>query len=457
VTAVAVDGVTRIRYRIDAVNPPPAKPAGAWTHPPVPNAEATLYYTLTEVRTGAPYCAESKHWFDDHPFPSDRSKKGIQAVPVAEVWNLKGTQGRNADHFTMACMRGAIAKCYRWGFQGWNPVPANAKARVQACTRMAMADYCGDGRSHTVEGTPIDHDTVERAIAGQIPDLADVGPWFETAWTGTAKGGSLPELPDWNGDERIGGALCLSKKRWDTIPLASGLGGCPRLPDPRVQTRPWPTKDGPKVQTFNGEYCDYRAHGSVDYQELQDHGALLFNASPFLDAQLSLWTHATRGTHLTTSHLIDPGPRPHANGPPLDVVALDPLDADLGQQMARSPLPVGSVFTRRELPHSIADEIGQAAAKLVALRLYVGPRGSFITTTRNLDRPILGVEGWIYGCKAPPPADSKGLHRVRVQGEDITGTPELAPPGAQAQGAPAPDAPCPRGLEGRLPVFGRCR
>jgi hypothetical protein len=26
----------------------------------------------------------------------------------------------------------------------------------QACTRMARADYCGDGRPHTVTGTPID-------------------------------------------------------------------------------------------------------------------------------------------------------------------------------------------------------------------------------------------------------------------------------------------------------------
>jgi len=44
----------------------------------------------------------------------------------------------------------------RSGYKPWKVVNGQSLwAYHQACTRMMRADYCGDGRPHTREGTPI--------------------------------------------------------------------------------------------------------------------------------------------------------------------------------------------------------------------------------------------------------------------------------------------------------------
>jgi hypothetical protein len=67
----------------------------------------------------------------------------------------------------------------------------------QSCTRMARADYCGDGTSHTREGTWINiWDTLPAPGPiqrhGLLPPLGMV---FEAGWN-------------------TGGAVCLSRARW---------------------------------------------------------------------------------------------------------------------------------------------------------------------------------------------------------------------------------------------------
>jgi hypothetical protein len=64
---------------------------------------------------------------------------------------------------TLACTNGALAKCARnWGYKPWKQVATADGQRIslqplhQACTRAARADYCGDGMSHTRNGTLID-------------------------------------------------------------------------------------------------------------------------------------------------------------------------------------------------------------------------------------------------------------------------------------------------------------
>lgn len=49
-------------------------------------------------------------------------------------------------------MNGVIAKCVAWGYEPWEHGPD----LHQACTRLARADYCGDGVPHTENGTLID-------------------------------------------------------------------------------------------------------------------------------------------------------------------------------------------------------------------------------------------------------------------------------------------------------------
>jgi hypothetical protein len=59
--------------------------------------------------------------------------------------------------FDLTCTSGAIGKCVRWGYRPWEEQPDGAPLRAlhQACTRAVRADYGGDGRANTREGTMI--------------------------------------------------------------------------------------------------------------------------------------------------------------------------------------------------------------------------------------------------------------------------------------------------------------
>jgi ADYC domain len=60
--------------------------------------------------------------------------------------------------FELTCTSGAIGKCVRWGYRPWEEQSSGAPLRAlhQACTYMVRADYGGDGRTNTREGTMID-------------------------------------------------------------------------------------------------------------------------------------------------------------------------------------------------------------------------------------------------------------------------------------------------------------
>ena len=86
-------------------------------------------------------------------------------------WDEKGTHINN-EEVTIACTSGVLAKCVRWGYKPWKTLEGIAlRDYHQACTRMARADYCGNGISHTKDGTIIDHQKTE-----------DNGMVFEAAW-----------------------------------------------------------------------------------------------------------------------------------------------------------------------------------------------------------------------------------------------------------------------------------
>jgi hypothetical protein len=81
-----------------------------------------------------------------------------------------------------------IAKCIDWGYAPWlTDTDVHA-----ACTRLARADYCGDGVPWTMDGAKID---VYDSIGVQSPPRASAMR-FEAAW---------------NRD----GAVCVARTRYD--------------------------------------------------------------------------------------------------------------------------------------------------------------------------------------------------------------------------------------------------
>jgi ADYC domain len=134
-----------------------------------------------------------------------------RALAVSGVWDAKGAHQKAPDKLTFACENGAISKCIQWGYKPWASRDGQSLASLhQACTRMARADYCGDGRSHTHENTAIDMYDRLGVIARTTESSAE---WdlsrasFEAAWA-----------PD--------GATCLARTR-DGRALETVLKECP--------------------------------------------------------------------------------------------------------------------------------------------------------------------------------------------------------------------------------------
>ena len=131
------------------------------------------------------------------------------AIPIAATFDGSGARVSTPGLFTFGCTAGVIAKCYRWGYRPWlgGYGGANFSDLHWACTRMARADYCGDGRSNTRDGTAInvwDRLPYPGPIQkhGLLPPL---GMLFEAGWD-------------------TGGAVCLSRARWlldDGLQIAS--------------------------------------------------------------------------------------------------------------------------------------------------------------------------------------------------------------------------------------------
>jgi hypothetical protein len=108
-----------------------------------------------------------------------------KAIPLAGRWDYRqgvaGGGAKIADPgvFTFACQGGALAKCVdHFGYKPWQEAGGvSLEAYHQACTRLVRADYCGDGRSWTVNGRPIN-------VYDSIGVQADTETWkFEAEWT----------------------------------------------------------------------------------------------------------------------------------------------------------------------------------------------------------------------------------------------------------------------------------
>lgn len=168
-----------------------------------PNDPSMAWYRI-EV-----WNAESASW--ENPCIATSRAPSPRALAVPGVWDETGARHEAPGKFTFACENGAIAKCINWGYKPWAKKDGQSLQELhQACTRMARADYCGDGRSHTREDNVIDmYDDLQiltrttEATAGWEPARAS----FEAAWT--------PE-----------GASCLARTR-DGRAVETILAECP--------------------------------------------------------------------------------------------------------------------------------------------------------------------------------------------------------------------------------------
>jgi hypothetical protein len=115
-----------------------------------------------------------------------------KAIPLTGSWDETGAHTESSDIITFGCTSGVLAKCVRMGYKPWKTVKGTSlRDYHQACTRMARADYCGNGKSHTRDGTPINiYD--ELGIQKKTPNSGMV---FEAAWS--PEGATFINRPRW--------------------------------------------------------------------------------------------------------------------------------------------------------------------------------------------------------------------------------------------------------------------
>jgi hypothetical protein len=168
-----------------------------------PAADGRVFYRVEA------WNAVAREW--ENPCVAMDRVPAPRALAVGGVWDANGAHAESPDRFTFACENGAITKCIQWGYAPWASRNGQSLAGMhQACTRLARADYCGNGRSHTHQDTTIDiYDklgVLERATeVTREWDPAKAS--FEAAWA-----------PD--------GATCLSRTR-DGRALETILRECP--------------------------------------------------------------------------------------------------------------------------------------------------------------------------------------------------------------------------------------
>jgi hypothetical protein len=98
----------------------------------------------------------------------------VRAIPLAGQWDsTTGAYSTGGDAVTWACRHSSIAKCVEMGYKPWS----GYGDQLLACVRMLRADYCGDGVSHTVNGTLIN-------VYDSLGIQTDTESWpVDAAWT----------------------------------------------------------------------------------------------------------------------------------------------------------------------------------------------------------------------------------------------------------------------------------
>jgi hypothetical protein len=152
------------------------------------DGEVSLYGLSVRAAEGdawRPYCAADA---------DGRSR----AIPLQGSWTAGlGAATRSTERVTFACTSGALGKCVRFGYKPWKTVAGRPLTEFHAaCVRMVRADYCGNGRSHTRDGTRID--IWDRLGIQRRDQPADRPTLFEAAWS--PAGAVWVNVPRWEDD-----------------------------------------------------------------------------------------------------------------------------------------------------------------------------------------------------------------------------------------------------------------
>jgi hypothetical protein len=125
-----------------------------------------------------------------------------------------GTHFARPSTIYFGCLSGAVGKAAVWGYSPWD----TDDDMHQTATRAARADFCGDGTSYTVQGTPL-----------QLGDVLHVHEFFDPDKATEAMWG-----PD--------GAQCLLSPRLGQDPRDIDCGGT-TLPDCAIadDIQEWPS------------------------------------------------------------------------------------------------------------------------------------------------------------------------------------------------------------------------
>jgi ADYC domain len=162
-----------------------------------------------------------------HPYCLPDREGRTVAIPLQGSWDATRTH-QASDEITFACINGALGKCVRWGYKPWKTVNGVSLADYhQACVHMTGADYCGDGRSHTRDGTLID---LWDNLGIQKRDPA-LGLAFEAAWS--PRGAVYLQKPRFGETLESLVAACPDRLRGRTALDVPGL-------DPEAVAARWP-------------------------------------------------------------------------------------------------------------------------------------------------------------------------------------------------------------------------
>jgi hypothetical protein len=260
--------------------------AGLQLHTTIANKAQTFEIVGTlprDARSRGRYLVD----VDGQHLCSDMASGQGYAYVLPGHFDRRGYRQPSWQSVSFMCHDGAGAKAMRWGYDLLHP------DHMSAGKRLAMADYCGNGESHTKLGTYVNHFDLAGFGQSWITDgePADTNPsrfYFEAGWRADrpAKAAELAAHERW-----VGGAICLAKLRWQALPPG---GYCEeQLPDPR--TRP----------VGGGQFCEDMGsfRGVVGFLNmLAQHEAILFSSSQVNDVGLWRWHKKAVDSYVVTTH-----------------------------------------------------------------------------------------------------------------------------------------------------------
>ena len=369
------------------------------------------------------------------------------ALAVPGRWidhQLVGSPTAPPTHFTFACVPfredgflrggGVITKCVDWGYPPWPSSSPPLISRIDSalveyswqvarrfhrtCLSVATADYCGEGESNTVDGTPIgiaDLTNVDGLVEPTTLKLQPSPPYEELTVSTFSRSPFMgmndrPELeaiwgaadcdPSNKDCNTRGRILCVSRARWATLSLAATCLD-------RETVRRMLAPRGGECDGPGAEFCSYiKLCDDWTFEDMRREGATLFSYSASWDRPLVRFQTGDE-RHVTTSKVA------HVYPPALTDYRDDRNGFTLnGAGFARAGFPLdkvggyeGKIF-KTSLPASIRPRLDPL------VKLYRCKKGNqYLVTTESGESvgarcTVNGVdsgytmeepEGYIYG------------------------------------------------------------